>query len=113
MWLDLCCVGVELEAKALLDKRLREIGPIDVGEYEVVSIVVTHCAVEFTGYLNLLEIAQLLCKSVRKIGELLAKSGRRCGLTVRMCQHGMSGPSFTVIDESVEYFSKCWHNNLT
>lgn len=57
MRLDLSRVGVELESQALFDKRLREVRPVNVGEYEVVSVVVAHCAVELACYLDLLEIA--------------------------------------------------------
>lgn len=92
-------IWVEFQSQSILHKRSREVYPIELGECEVMGIVVADCPIELARDADLFEVVDLIGQSVCKIGEFFSQSSRGGWLTVSVCQHSVGCPDFAFCDE--------------
>lgn len=76
MGFNLSCVRIECKAESLLDKRLRDLSPVQIWISKVMSIIVSYCSIKFPIYFSLLQKSYLMCKTIGKISILFSKCGR-------------------------------------
>ena len=88
MRLDLGGVGVPFDTQAC-HKALGERWPVNIRIGHLVGVVVAHGAVHLTQWLDGASSSQLPVQSHNDVGEFLAQSGGRSGLSMRSRQHGL------------------------
>ena len=86
-----------LEAEFLAEEILSELWPVDVRIGHVVGVEVASGTAEFCRKGHIAQSAQLLLETVDVDHHLLAKTRRRCRLSVSTGQHGHVAPLLSVI----------------
>lgn len=63
------------------------------------SVVVTHCSIEFTVYFGLLKERDLMGQTIGEVSILLAECGRGSRLPMSMSQHRIVCPTLALADQ--------------
>ena len=96
---DLCSELLALQSELLAHEAVAERLPVVLGVGYVVSVVVAGSTAELSGEAALLQLAQLLLKTIYEHHHLLAQTCGRSGLSVCLCEHRHCCPLLCILAE--------------